>query len=118
LTLIRVEAPTPGEMRDGMGTIRVEFSAAAAASPGRHHLELRNGHLPDRSVYLANALVPESDDVQIVRQERDVRQQEYRLDYAITGSSAGPGRWLLFGAIVMIVHAGVRLKGSGSTGSA
>jgi hypothetical protein len=106
LTLDRVEVPTIGEMRDGIGTLRLEFSAAGSGSAGRHRLELTNAHLPDRSVYLANALMPETSGVTIVRQDRDVRQQDYRLEYELRGGRGGPPVWWLIAAGVgLAAHA-------------
>jgi hypothetical protein len=109
LTLARVEVPAIAEMRDGVGTLRLELSAAGSGSAGRHRLELTNAHLPDRSVYLANALMPETSDVTIVRQDRDVRQQEYRLDYELRSARGGPFWWLLVAAGGLLVHARCRL---------
>ena len=46
-------------VRRGEGTIRLQSTAALPSlSTGSHQLLYRNGHHPDSSVYLANALVP------------------------------------------------------------
>ena len=59
-------------MRRGEGTIRLQAAATLPRlSTGAHQLLFRNSHHPDRSVYLANALVPESDDVAVTAQRRD-----------------------------------------------
>ena len=65
LTLTRVEISTIAELREGMGAIRVQATATIDGSvAGRRNLHLQNDHQPEKSVYLANALVPETADVQ------------------------------------------------------
>jgi hypothetical protein len=110
LSLVRVEVPTAGEMREGRGTIDVEVRGDAAMRPGRHRLVLRNAHLPAMSVYLANALRPESSAIRIVQQTRDERQQTFRLDF-----DAGSGHtaraqlgWLLTGTVIVASLVGLR----------
>ena len=89
--------PDNGALRRGEGVIRLQSSAAFPAVPaGTHHLLFRNRHHPDRSVYLANALVPESDRVAVTDQRRADDQSELTIDYtlrAVSGSSAAP-LWL------------------------
>ena len=51
--------PDAEAMRRGEGTIRIQSAATLPRlSIGPHQLLFRNSHHPDRSVYLANALVP------------------------------------------------------------
>lgn len=101
MTLLRVEVPTAGELRDGTGTIRIEAAANADQSFGRHYLTLENHHRPDESAYLANALMPTTSGISIVQQARDSRQQTFRLEYEI-GPSAGSGVvWLLVAGAVL-----------------
>jgi hypothetical protein len=106
LRLTRVEVPPAGELRDGVGTIRLEATGDALAAAGRHHLIIRNTHRPQDSVYLANALIPAEDDIRIARQDRDARQQLYRLEYdvATPRSSAAVG-WVLAAAAVLALQA-------------
>jgi hypothetical protein len=99
MTMVRVDVPSAGEMRDGHGTIRVEAHAQAKAAPGSHRVTMQNMHMPTLSVYLANALVPETSDLRIVRQTRDVRQQTFWLDYEIRSVDLSAVSWL-FGAVV------------------
>ena len=114
LSLIRVEAPTVGEIRQGQGTIRIETWSDAPARPGRHRLVLRNSHLPGISVYLANALVPDSREVHIIEQTRDARQQTFQLDFDAVGDHTGmPFAWLLTGAAVVVSLVGLRTSGKG-----
>ena len=65
-------------------------------SVGSHHLLFRNRHHPDRSVYLANALVPESDRVAVTAQRRDGDQSELTIDYVLRAAPAtSTAAWLL-----------------------
>jgi hypothetical protein len=103
LELTRAECPSWPELRDGMGTIRIEASSAAPfATAGRHRIRYRNLHRPGISVYLANALVPSSADVSIVGQGRDVRQQSFDLDIEF-GSGRSRFGWIF--VQVMLVAA-------------
>ena len=71
LTLTRVEVPTIGEMRDGMGAIRLQATASIDGFvAGRRNLHLQNDHQPEKSVDPANVLVPDTADVRIVSQSR------------------------------------------------
>lgn len=91
--------PDAGAMRRGEGTIRLQSAATfSRVSGGAHQLFFRNRHHPDRSVYLANALVPESPRVSVTAQRRDVGQTELTIDYIVRGAPARPApAWLLGG---------------------
>jgi hypothetical protein len=76
--------PEPEAMMRGEGTIRIHSAATLPhVSQGRHQLFFRNGHHPDDSVYLANALVPESRRIAITAQRRDRDQTELTVDYIL-----------------------------------
>ncbi len=117
LSLMRVEVPTAGEMREGQGTIRIKTWSDASLLPGSHHLVARNAHMTGISVYLANALIPESPATRIVKQTRDTRQQLFELDFE-TGRADSTSRaqlgWLLMG--VAVVASLVVLRSSGNGG--
>jgi hypothetical protein len=114
LTLVRVEVPTAGEMRDGVGTIRIEAAGAAPAGrPGPHHFELRNTHRPESGVYLANALAPQDADIRIVRQRRDPRQQTFSLDYEVRPSMGAAAGWLVAAAAALAALARWRTRARG-----
>lgn len=83
LTLSRVEVPTIGEMRSGLGTIRLRAGGRAESSAGRHDLYFLNHHRPDTSVYMVNALLPDDSGITVVRQSRDPRQRESHLEYVV-----------------------------------
>jgi hypothetical protein len=118
LTLTRVELPGADELRGGNGVIRIEASARGTGRPGRHELVVRNTHLPRISVYLANALMPETTGVIIHRQTRDSNQQTFRLDYETRGATAigSASLWLLAASITCMLH--VRLRRSAGSPAA
>ena len=102
------DVPGAEAMRRGEGTIRIQSTATLTRlSIGPHQLLFRNRHHPDRSVYLANALVPDSDEVAVTAQRRDVDQRELIIDYVLRAAPATPaGAWLwgsIAGAMVLSV---------------
>jgi hypothetical protein len=104
--------PAPEAMRRGEGSIRLQAAAILPhLSTGAHQLLFRNSHDPDRSVYLANALVPSSDDVAITGQRRDGAQTELTIDYVL---HAAPARrhaaWLLGSLAAAILLSGLLMR--------
>ena len=99
LQLATATFPATDAIGRGEGT--VQLRATAMLPPlgnGVHHLTFRNRHHPDRSVYLANALVPESNAVAITAQRRDGDQSALTIDYELR-HTPGTSRaaWLLSG---------------------
>lgn len=89
LALTEVHVPAIVAMRAGLGAIRIDASAAVASrTTGPHHLSLRNNHRPDVSVYLVNALMPDSRAVSIIGQRRDAGQREFHLEYLVSGHAS------------------------------
>jgi hypothetical protein len=91
--------PDAEAIRRGEGTIRLHLAATIPRqSGGVHQLLFRNRHHPDRSVYLANALVPATTRVSVTAQRRDNDQTELTIDYLVRGAPARPPTiWLLGG---------------------
>jgi hypothetical protein len=76
--------PEIDALRRGEGTIRLRFSAALPRqSAGAHQVFFRNKYRPDVSVYLANALVPESDAIAVTAQRHDFDQRDLTIDYTM-----------------------------------
>ncbi len=104
--------PDVEAMRRGEGVIRVNSSAPIQPlSAGSHQLLFRNGHHPESSVYLANALVPESTRVAVGAQRRDGDQRELTIEYSLSAASSGvTDVWLLgsFAAGVLLLGLIVR----------
>jgi len=99
---LRVEAvastfPELEAFRRGDGTMRFRSHAMLPGlSDGAHQLWFRNGGNRDVSVYLANALVPESDRIAITGQRRDRAQSEITIDFVTRPASpASLPMWLL-----------------------
>ena len=83
LSLVRAQFPSFEEMSDGIGTIRIEATAVCASSPGQHVLFYQNNHKNDVSVYLVNALVPASRNIEITGQSRDPLQRGIQLNFTV-----------------------------------
>jgi hypothetical protein len=94
--------PDVDAMRRGEGSIRLQMTGTLPRlSAGSHQLLFRNRHHPDRSVYLANALVPQSHQVSITGQRRDEVQSEITIDYVLRAAPArSTAAWLLGGIAV------------------
>jgi hypothetical protein len=87
--------PAADAFKSGEGVIQLELDAALPALPaGAHHLTYHNAHRRDIGVYLANALLPDTDRVAIDAQRRDPEQRELTIDYVLREESSRRG-WLL-----------------------
>ena len=97
LQLTSLAFPDPASMRGGEGTIRLEVTGShPPLHGGAHQLLLRNAHHPGPSVYLANALMPDTPRIAIVEQRRDAQQTELTIDYFVRAETAiRNARWLL-----------------------
>jgi nickel/cobalt transporter (NicO) family protein len=87
LTLTRAAFPAWADVREGLGTIRLEAVATTGvAHSGPHQIVYENGHQPETSVYLVNALKPSAGDIVIGDQHRDIRQHRLALEVEVSGS--------------------------------
>ena len=97
--------PRVNELLAGEGTIQLRSSIELTSVPdGVHQLAYRNRHNRDASVYLANALVPESDRVAVVAQRRDVEQRDLVIEYVQRPSFLFAQPWRLIamlGAVML-----------------
>ena len=81
--------PTLAALRRGEGTIRLQARAGRdIVAPGMHHLSFTNGHAPRESVYMANALMPDTAGIVIERQRHSPDQRQLSLDYSVEGASS------------------------------
>jgi hypothetical protein len=80
LRILRAQSPSWSEIREGLGTIRVEAEAGVGLPHGHHRLRFVNNHRSDIGVYLVNALMPSTGDIIIRAQQRDVRQHGIVLE--------------------------------------
>jgi hypothetical protein len=105
LNLVRAESPTWDEIREGLGTIRLEASAEAPlATYGRHRVMYDNAHQPAIGVYLVNALTPSVTGIKIGPARRDMLQRRIDLDVDVTTRFA-TATWfiLMVGALAALV---------------
>jgi hypothetical protein len=112
LTLVRAESPTWDEIREGLGTIRLEAAAVAPlATYGRHRVAYDNSHEPAIGVYLVNALAPSVTDIAIGPARRDMLQRHIELEVDVRTWFA-TATWLILsvGALAALVM--VRQRGA------
>ncbi len=84
LTLNHVEASPLEEMRHGLGAIQVRASGDVESRMSfRRELHFQNNHHAASSVYLVNALIPTDPGISVVRQMRDAKQRDARIEYSV-----------------------------------
>jgi hypothetical protein len=104
MSLLRVESPSVGEMRHGLGTMHIRAEGRVERGVGRTpQLHFRNSHQPWASVYLVNALVPSDTAVSVVSQTRDARQQDLRIDYNVTPQWPKQLYWPMLGLGTLLI---------------
>jgi hypothetical protein len=105
LTLRTTTFPDVNALRGGEGTIRIRAVASVSALAGAsHRLSFRNGFRPDVSVYLANALVPESNRVAVIAQHHAGDQRDLTIDYVVSEvATITQSVWLLSGVVLGLI---------------
>src|SRR5262249_4239119 len=97
-----VTFPNVDALRRGEGTIRLQATAVLPAqSNGSHRISFRNGYRRDVSVYLANALVPESSRVAVTAQRHAHDQHELTIDYVLRDRRS-MSAWILGSVLVAL----------------
>jgi len=114
LELKGVQFPSRGEMKEGLGTIRIDLFAASHLSEGDHQLHFRNDHLSRIGVYQANALVPTTSTIKVTSQQRDTLQHELRVSFQILSAAqfSQPRSRLLSRALLIGVCLAVTISSS------
>jgi hypothetical protein len=105
--LISVEFPAAEEIREGLGEIRIEFSAALPRGGSNRRLVFENRHQRGIAAYLVNCLVPRDSDIRVMAQNRNELQSFYELDYVQSGDSAGlpdERQWLALAALLLLAR--------------
>jgi hypothetical protein len=104
--------PDLDAVRRGDGTIRLQWEARVPPlTVGAHHLSFRNAYREVVSVYLANALVPESDRVAVTGQKRESDQRALTIDYVILpGPPTSTRLSLLLGSLAGVVALAALLR--------
>jgi hypothetical protein len=95
--------PPPDELLTGSGVVRLVMRAETVQRPGSHRLRVENGYQGAASVYLANALRPESPAVTIASQVRDPRQQSLTIDYVVGRAlvTRGTPSWTVIAVLLL-----------------
>jgi len=88
--IISMEFPRVEDMREGLGEIRIEFSADFPLGGPKRSLTFENHHQRAIAAYLVNCLVPRDPDIRVVAQNRSRQQSSYQLDYVQAGVSPIP----------------------------
>jgi len=83
--LVSIDFPRIEQMREGLGEIKIEFTAALPHGGTSRRLTLENHHQSRNAAYLVNCLVPNDHDIRVVSQIRNERQSFYQLDYVQAG---------------------------------
>ena len=99
MELETIDAPTIGEMREGMGTIQLRAAAPVDVRWGTHDVSVRNQHLPASSIYMVNALVSDEREIAVLSQVRDERQSSARIAYEAGPEWIARLTWLSIGVI-------------------
>jgi hypothetical protein len=90
-------------MRRGIGTIQLRATGTVEGGVSRRpQLHFRNNHQAASSVYLVNALMPDDDDVSVISQTRDARQQDVRIEYSVTPKWPRHLYWPILGAAALL----------------
>lgn len=94
LALAASSFPDPMALRNGDATIDLRLKAdMPRLGSGVHHLSFRNDHATTTSVYLANALVPDSPRVAVTGQRRDFDQRELTIDFTLRDARRSIDGW-------------------------
>jgi hypothetical protein len=100
--------PTADAIRRGEGTIQLQFDAILPPlAAGTHRLSYHNTHRRDVGVYLANALLPDTDRIAITAQLRDLDQRDLAIEYVFRDRSIRT--WLLAAFFIAAVGAALLL---------
>ena len=83
--LVSVDFPEVEEMKEGLGEIRIAFTAALPAGGRNRRLVFENHHQSQIAVYLVNCLTPHDRNIRVIAQNRNEEQSFYQLDYVQAG---------------------------------
>lgn len=84
--LVSMDFPEVEEIKEGLGEIHIEFTAALPTGGHNRRLVFENHHQKNIAAYLVNCLVPRDPDIRILTQNRSKEQSFYQLDYVQAAS--------------------------------
>lgn len=91
LSTIDVHIPALPELTNGSASIQLELTGTyPPLAPGPHRLHFENHHQTNRSVYLANALLPDDRSIEISRQSRDEFQRTNLIEFTVNPGATTP----------------------------
>jgi hypothetical protein len=103
---LRFSFPDEATVRCGNGVISLWSDASLSQWSGGHHrVQFRNGFGEEKSVYLANALVPDDDRIAVTGQERRVDQSELTIAFSVRETDAPAGRYMWIGLLAGVLGA-------------
>ena len=98
LSFAALRFPALADLRSGEAAIALEMEAVLPPlSPGAHRLFFRNDTTRKDSVFLANALVPNSTRVGVTGQERDFQQRQLTVTFQLRKVEPFPVDWVWLG---------------------
>jgi hypothetical protein len=98
--LLSTQFATVGQMKDGLGEIRIKIAADLPSGGANRRIVFENHHYNRIAAYQVNCLVPRDPDIRIAAQKRNYLQSVYELEYVQAGVSSVSGAgWL--GAIAL-----------------
>jgi len=100
--LVSVDFPPPRDMQEGLGEIKIEFTAGLPPGGRHRRLIFENHHQPRIGAYLVNCLVPRDPDIKVLTQNRNEIQSFYQLDYEQANAGwRGAHTWLGLTALLL-----------------
>ena len=87
--LVSWSFPSLGQMHDGLGEIKINYSAALSDGGRDHVLLVATHNLRQKLMYLINLTVPEDRSLEILSQRRNPEQSVYEVDYEEKTAAAG-----------------------------
>ena len=88
--LVSVDFPEVEEMKEGVGEIRIAFTAALPNGGSNRRLVFENHHQSRIAAYLVNCLTPRERNIRVIAQNRNEDQSFYQLDYVQAGEHPEP----------------------------
>jgi len=103
--------PDLAALRAGDGAIMIRAEAGVSLLPvGEHRLFFHNQNASGDSVYLANALAPEGDDVSVTGQQCTGNQSEFTIEFVVRAAPAASLRWMWIALAGAFVLAGLLIR--------
>jgi len=105
LALADSNFPAPHTMKNGDGPITITLQAELPRlGNGGHRLRFRNDYATAGSVYLANALVPDTPRIAITSQDRDAVQHELTIAFTVVAarSSVDQLSWIAVAGVLLL----------------